>query len=125
MSDDLKSFLRALKAIPKDVKAAIQPALEKGADELVGRIKYLAPEDEGNLRASIKKERINSLGIRVEVDDEVGLYQEYGVLHKAGDTRPKNAQPFFWPSVNTLKKRVRRRVDRAIGKAVKEAWGKQ
>lgn len=122
MADDLQSVLRAMRAIPKEVKRAVQPALEKGADELVGRMKYLAPEDEGALKAAIHKERINSLGIRVEVDSEVALFNEYGVLHKEGDTRQKNQQPFFWPSVNTLKKRVRGRVDRAISKAVKDAW---
>lgn len=122
MADDLQSVLRAMRAIPKEVKRAIQPALEKGADELVARMQYLAPEDEGDLKRAVKKERINSLGIRVEVDSENAQYQEYGVLHRPGDTRQKNQQPFFWPSVNTLKKRVRGRVDRAIGKAVKDAW---
>lgn len=32
------------------------------------------------------------------------------------------ASPFFWPSVNTTKKRVRRRIDRAIRKAIEKAW---
>ena len=51
----------------------------------------------------------------VNVDFDYALAQEFG-------TAEADAQPFFWPSVNTLKKRVRRRIDRAIGKAVKEEY---
>lgn len=125
---DLDAILKAFDAIPKAARKPISAALDKGADEMVGRMKYLAPNDPetsgSDLRGNIKKVGISDVAVRVEAIDENdkgednALFQEYG-----SSTRP--AQPFFWPSVNTTKKRVRRRVDRAIGKAVKETWGKK
>lgn len=113
---DLDAILKAFERIPKAARAPIAKAIDKGADELVGRMQYLAPEDKGDLRDSIKKIKLNDVATRVQVDDASALFQEYGTA--------KNAQsPFFWPSVNTLKERVRRRVDRSISKAVKDAWG--
>lgn len=128
--DDLASLLKAFEVLPRAARKAIRPAIDKGADELVNRMKYLAPVDDGVLKASIRKEDIGDLAVRVtaggptttrpvrqgvDVDFDYSLGVEYGTV----DT-PQ--QGFFWPSVNTLKKRVRRRVDRAIGDAVKEAW---
>lgn len=115
MADDLASVLKAFKAIPPAVRKAVRPAIDKGADELVSRMRYLAPEDEGNLRAGIRKEPIDELGVRVVSNDPASLYQEYG-------TAKMDRNPYFWPSVNTLKKRVRSRIDRAIGKAARDYW---
>jgi HK97 gp10 family phage protein len=122
--DDLASLLKAFDAIPKEVRKKIPAAINKGADDLLARMKYLAPEESGELKRSIKKTEINELAVRVGSDDPNAKYQEYGVLHDGKGSRPANAQPWFWPSVNTLKKKVRRRVDRAISQAVKEAWSK-
>lgn len=130
---DLDAILKAFDAIPKEARKPIRAALDKGADELTARMKYLAPEDDGDLKRSIRKTPISDVAVRIEAGGEVttrpvregvsatydyALGQEYGTVDHP-------AQPFFWPSVNTLKKRVRRRVDRAIGKAVKETWGKK
>lgn len=129
---DLDAILRAFKAIPQATRKPINEAIHKGADEMVERMKYLAPESEGNLKRSIKKTEINEMAVRVSAGDENtmvvvnkdwgvefdnAILQEYGTVH-----RPQSR--FFWPSVNTLKKRVRRRVDRSIGKAVKDTWVK-
>lgn len=160
LNKDLDAILKAFDAIPKAARAPIKAALDKGADELVGRMQYLVPEDEGVLKASIRKTTISDVAVRVEaggpettvaykgraayerevtigrgnnrgiskggssgVSFDYALGQEYGVLR--GDKgRQKTANPFFWPSVNTLKKRVRRRVDRAIAKSVTDTWGK-
>jgi HK97 gp10 family phage protein len=122
--DDLASLLKAFDAIPKEARKAIPAAIDKGADELLARMKYLAPEESGELRRSIKKTKLNDYATRVGSDDPNAKYQEYGVLHDGKGSRRANAQPWFWPSVNTLKKKVRRRVDRAISKAVKEAFTK-
>ena len=126
---DLDGLIRALNAIPKSVRQAIDPAIEKGADELVARMKYLAPDDPktsgGDLKSNIRKSRGPvPLAVRVSAIDpgpdgfDNALAQEYGTV----DT-PQ--QPFFWPSVSTLKKKVRRRIDRAISQAVKKEWGKK
>lgn len=133
-SKDLQGLINALNAIPKKVRASIDPAIEKGADEMVERMRLLVPDDPKtsgkDLKASIKKVRGQvPLAIRVQAVDENAkgednaLFQEYGTL-KGNKGRPQTAQPFFWPSVNTTKKRVRRRIDRAISKAVKEAFEK-
>ncbi|MGU3401705.1 HK97-gp10 family putative phage morphogenesis protein [Brucellaceae bacterium D45D] len=128
-SKDLQGLINALNAIPKQVRAKIDPAIEKGADEMTARMRLLVPDDPktgGNdLKASIKKVDTGvPMAIRVQAIDEnpkdgfdVALGQEYG-------TEKMAAQPFFWPSVNTTKKRVRRRIDRAISKAVGEAFKK-
>lgn len=125
---DLQGLIDALNAIPEKVRRDIDPALDKGADELVARMKHLAPDDPdtsgGDLRSKIRKVRGPvPLAVRVQAIDENAegednaLFQEYG-------TATNVASPFFWPSVNTLKKKVRRRVDRAISKAISDAWRK-
>ena len=45
----------------------------------------------------------------------MAMAMEYG-------TANMHRNSFFWPSVNTLKKRVKGRIDRAISKTVKDAW---
>ena len=55
MADDgsLSRFQRRMQAIPKAVRAAVRPALVKGAEEIAGAARHLAPEDTGALRGSI------------------------------------------------------------------------
>lgn len=116
LNRDAEAIAKAFLAIPKAVKARIQPAIDKGADEIVARMQYLAPEKDGELAASIqKKPGPHELSVTIEADNDAALYQEYG-------TANMDRNSFFWPSVNSLKKRVRRRIDTAIGKAVKEAF---
>ncbi len=119
--DDLASLLKAFDAIPKAARKAIPEAIEKGADEIVARMKYLAPDDPAtagrDLKGSIRKTMTSDLSATISADSDHALFQEYGTSHM-------NRNSFFWPSVTTLKKRVRRRIDRAIADAVKEAWGK-
>lgn len=129
---DLDAILKAFNRIPKATRQPINKALHKGADELTGRMDYLAPQDEGALRRSIKKTELNEFAVQVSAGDETtevevrkgsGVTVNNALLQEYGGT-DREAQPYFWPSVNTLKKRVRRRVDRAIGKSVKDTWGK-
>jgi HK97 gp10 family phage protein len=125
---DLVDLTRRFAAIPREVRRKIKPAIEQGGDELVARMKYLAPSEEGDLQASIEvtpgpvdlSVTVSAGGDRTTVQTErgpfdVALAQEFGTKDM-----PRNS--FFWPSVNTLKKRVRSRIDRAINKAVKEGW---
>lgn len=123
---DVAALRAALERIPAAVRAEIMPAIEKGADELVSRMRYLVPEDKGELKDSIRKSPGKvPLAVHIEAVDHTNrtpgfdnaLAQEYGTAETA-------AQPFFWPSVNTSKKRIRRRIDKAISKAITRAWGK-
>ena len=127
---------KLLAAIPRAIKPKVQAAVDQGAVEIMMRARYLAPKDEGDLQQSIRVEdgprelsatvaaggdlttkpvRKAEKGNAPEFDYALG--QEYGTADAA-------AQPFFWPAVNSTKKRVRRRIDRAIGKAIKEEFGK-
>lgn len=113
---DLADLTKRLAAIPKEVKARIKPAIDTGGAELVARMKHLAPSDDGKLRDSIAvTQGPVELSVTVSAGGENALYQEYGTAHM-------HRNSFFWPSVNTLKKRVKGRIDRAISKAVKDAW---
>lgn len=121
---DLDGLIKALHAIPKSVRAAVEPAVQKGAEELASRMRFLAPDDPkttaGDLKSSI---RVIDTGVpmarRVEAsvpgEFDHALAQEYGTVDHP-------AQPFFWPSVSTAKKRIRRRIDRAISLAVKKEF---
>jgi HK97 gp10 family phage protein len=124
---DLADLQRRFAAIPVKVKEAVKPALEKGADELVSRMQYLAPDEDatGHLRESIRKQPgpvdlsvTVTAGGQLTTDakgDDHSLNLEFGTVKM-------HRRSYFWPAVDTLKARVRRRVDRAIGKAVKDAW---
>ena len=46
-----------MNAVPKAVRAAVQPALDKSAGELVDRARSLAPVDDGTLKDSIAADR--------------------------------------------------------------------
>lgn len=126
---DLARLTAAFARVPKEVKSKVKPAIQKGADEIVARAKYLAPvadDDGGKLRDSIRTETgpvelsvtVTAGGEATTVDGyDNALGQEYG-------SAQGGQQRFFWPAVNTLKKRVRGRINRAIGKAVKGAFSK-
>ena len=131
---DLQDLLRRLDAIPQSVRRKVEPAVEKGAEEMVKRMRYLAPDDPstptGDLKSKIvvvntgvpMARRVQAIDKNAKGED-VAMFQEYGTLR--GDKgRQQTAQPFFWVSVNSSKKRVRRRIDRAISKAIREEWTK-
>jgi HK97 gp10 family phage protein len=127
---DLDAILRAFDAIPKAARKPIKAALDKGGKEMVDRMKYLAPEKTGRLKSTIAVEPVSDVAIRVVAGGEATTVPvregqsatfDYALGQEAG-TIDMPANPFFRPAINTTKTRVRRRVDRAVGKAVKDAW---
>lgn len=133
MSDQLRRLQRRFEAIPKAVRAAVQPALIKSGEELAGRMKALAPEDTGALKDSIA---ITPPGQSTPAHSQPGgsrVAGENQVLVTAGNsevryphlveygTAESPAQPYFWPAYRLSKKRIVNRVKRAISKAVREA----
>lgn len=137
MSAQLDRLRRRLEAIPEAVKEAVRPALTKSAEELVERMKALAPEDTGALKESIHFTLPGETtppysqpgGSRVAAENEVlvtvgNSEVRYPHLVEYG-TAAAPAQPFFWPAYRLSKARIRRRIRRAIGKAVRENWGEQ
>ena len=130
----LASLNRRMAAIPKAVKEAVQPALNKSGNELVGRMKVLAPEDTGKLKGSIVATPAGHStppysqpgGSQVVPENAVLVTVgnkdvRYGHLVEYG-TAQAHAQPYFWPAYRLSKKRIEDRIKRAISKAVKEAW---
>lgn len=126
------SLQRKLAKIPDAVVAEIKPALEKGADDLVDRLRTTLPASDdlsaqpGHLRASAHREAgPHDLAVAVVVDarDENGelipAHVEYG--HLAPDGSHVAAVPAFWPTYQVSKKRIRSRVQRAATKGVKKA----
>jgi HK97 gp10 family phage protein len=128
---DGRALAALFKSIPASVKRAIEPAIDQGANEMLVRMKLLAPVDDGDLQMSIRKEEgPRALSVTVAaggqrttrpVREGVSATFDYALGTEYG-TEETTAQPFFWPAVNSTKKRVRRRIDRAISKAIKEKW---
>lgn len=125
-----------LAAIPRDVKEAVQPSLQKQAGAMAASMRGFAPEDSGDLRHSIEVTPgghqtppysqpggsmtvpENAVAITVGSSDvRYGHLVEYGTAKAA-------AQPFFWPAVRLHNKRVKKAIKAAVGRAVKKHWGK-
>lgn len=138
MADDgLSSFQRRMKAIPNAVRDAVKPALIASAEETAAFQRALAPVDTGRLRDSIAvtppghptPAYSQPGGSRVAGDNEAVITVgnsdvRYPHLVEYGSTEAP-AQPFFWPAFRLNRKRAANRIKRAIGKAVRENWGKK
>jgi len=133
-NNGLTDLNRRMKAIPKAVRQAVQPALVQSGNELASRMKTLAPVRTGDLRESIEVTVPGQStppysqpgGARVAGETEVLVTAgnegvryahlvEYGTAHA-------EAQAFFWPAFRLSRKRIANRIKRSISKAVKEHW---
>lgn len=138
MADDggLSRFQKRMRAIPLAVREAAVPAVVKSAEDLAGVIRQLAPEDTGALKESIE---VTHPGQATPPYSQPGGERVAGPLEAlvtAGNddvryphlveygTTDTHAHPFFWPAVRLGRKRATNRIKRAIGKAVKDNWGK-
>lgn len=134
MSDQLARLSKRLEAVPKAVREAVKPALQKSGDELAAMMKQLAPKDTGALAESIAVTLPGEStppysqpgGSKVAADNQVLVTAgnskvryphlvEYGTAHA-------HAQPYFWPAFRLSKARIERRIKRAISKSVKDGW---
>lgn len=133
---------RRFAAIPKSVIMAVQPAVLKEAHAIADTMERFAPEDTGDLKASIAvtgpgrntpaysqpggSMTVPSNAASVTVGDTDVRYAhlvEYGHgngLH--GTTVPPH--PFFWPAVRLHNKKAKTAIKNAIRRAVKKEWGK-
>lgn len=123
---------KRLAAIPRAVRKAIEPALIATADEIADAMRHLAPRKTGALIDSIA---VTGPGEQTPAFSQPGGQQtvpENAVAITAGNnavryahlvefgTRKAHAQPFFWPAYRLFKNRAKRRITRAIGKAVRD-----
>lgn len=131
----LARFQQRMRAIPKKVREAVEPALVKSAEEIADLQRGLAPEDSGALKESI---HVTAPGETTPAYSQPGGSRTVGELEAVvtvGDTDVRyshlveygttesQAQPFFWPGFRLGKKRASNRIKRAIGKAIKDNWG--
>lgn len=121
---------KRLEAIPVAVRAAIKPAMEKSAQEIVALAKALCPVNDGDLRDSIgwtwgdapegsivlAASEGAALRITIYAGDDEAFYArwvEFGTSHSLPEA-------FFIPAYRLNKKRAANRIKRAISKAVRE-----
>lgn len=137
--DDLTAqsarLAKRLAAIPASVVAELRPALLKAADDLAETMKALAPEDEGDLKASITVTPPGGTtpayaeggGKRAAADNQAlvtvgnpkmrhGHLQEFGTVNH-------EARPFMRPATRLNRDRAQRRIARAIGAAIRKVGG--
>ncbi len=132
----LASTLAAIERARKAPREAILPALLKSGNELAQAQRMLAEtsRDTGALIGSIAVTPPGhstppySLPRGSRVADETEVFVtagnsdvRYAHLVEFG-TAKAEAQPFFWPALRLLRKRLQTRIDRAGRKAVKDAW---
>jgi len=136
MSAQLDRLTRRMNAIPKAVREAVKPALIQSGEELVDRMKALAPVDTGKLRDSITATMPGEAtppysqpgGSHVVAENQVIVTAgnkevRYAHLPEYGTAKAR-AQPYFWPAYRLSKKRIQNRIKRAMRKAIRDNWGK-
>lgn len=133
-SEQLNRLLRRIAAIPKGVKEAVKPALQKSGDELTSRMKLLVPKDSHDLEHSIVATPAGQSTPAYSQPGGSMVVPENTVMVTAGNsavryphlpeygTAHAPAQPYFWPAFRLTRKRIATRIKRAIGKAVRDGW---
>lgn len=134
MTSDLDRMNRRFASVLRNVKEVVEPAVVKGAEEIAATQRQLAPEDTGDLKASISVTPPGQTtppysqpgGSRVAKDGEAivtagNAAVRYPHLVEYG-TADAPAQPFFWPGFRLNRTRAQNRIKRAIRKAVREGW---
>jgi hypothetical protein len=138
-----------MRAIPKAVREAVQPAIVRSAEEVAAMQRQLAPEDTGALKESIEVTppgqatpaysqpggsrvagELEAIVTAGNADVRYPHLVEYG--HKGGFVKGASqgtrggdvpAKPFFWPGFRLTRKRAATRIKGAVSRAVKKNWG--
>ncbi|MDE4096670.1 HK97-gp10 family putative phage morphogenesis protein [Phaeobacter gallaeciensis] len=133
LSEQSRLLGERLKAIPEAVVRDVQPALIKGAEEVAATMRALVPVDEGDLKSSIT---VTAPGQTTPAYAEGGGKRTAGInqaLVTAGNEKVRHghlqefgtvkqeAQPFMRPGARLAKPKAQRRINRAIGQAIKKA----
>ncbi len=139
MANDDNGLAKTLAAMERARRApreALLPALKKSGQELAAAQKALAEssKDTGALIESIAVTLPGQStpaysqpgGARVAGETEVIVTAGNGGVRYAHlveyGTATAEAQPFFWPALRLLRKRIQNRLNRAAKKAVADAW---
>ena len=132
LTDDAKRVNARLAALPHELREHLRKALMISANEVAANVTALAPEDDGDLKASVAvtgpgettpayasdggQRTAHDLEALVTVGNPQvrnGHLQEFGTAHH-------EAQPFMRPGWRIAKPRVERRLRRAIGAAIRK-----
>ena len=131
MSAQSERLKRRLQAIPRATVAATTPALLKAAEQTAATMRQLAPEDSGDLKASIA---VTPAGQSTPAYSQPGgsmLVPDNAVAITAGNTDVRYphlveygtvkaaAHPFFWPAFRLHRRKVASAIKRAVAKAVR------
>ncbi len=134
--DGLNGLMKAFDRVKTAPRKQITKALLASANELADAQRHLAEasRDTGALIDSIAVTGPGETtppysqpgGSRVAGDAEVIVTAgnsevRYAHLVEYG-TSKSEAQPFFWPALRLLRRRLQQRIDRAGRKAVRDAW---
>jgi HK97 gp10 family phage protein len=135
-SNGLKETLAAMERVKRVAKEAAMQRLIKGAQEVADAARQLAPEDEGDLKASIV---VTEPGQTTPPHSQPGGSRAAGeneVLVTAGNsdvryphhvehgTVKMEAQPYFFPAYRLLRDKVRRSTAAAFGRAARKEWNR-
>lgn len=121
--DGLEALQRKLAALAPAAKAEMRAALDEGADRLVDLARSLAPQEEGDLHASIRKEPgRHELAVEVRAggplttkpvrDGITAPAVDYAAITEFG-TPDHPAHPFLFPAWRAIRRSVRSRLARA------------
>jgi len=114
--EGLERLRKRIARLPAKMKAEVKVAIETGADELVAMQKRLVPIEQGDLQDSIRKERgRHELSVSVKAGSNAVFYARFQEFGTVGHP----PQPFFYPPYRALRRRIRSRIGRAVGKAVR------
>jgi HK97 gp10 family phage protein len=133
LSEQSRILSKRLSAIPDAVVRDVRPALIKGAEEVAAMMRVFVPVDEGDLEESIT---VTEPGQTTPAYAEGGGRRTAGsnqALVTAGNEKVRHghlqefgtvkqeAQPFMRPSARLAMPKAKRRISRAIGRAVRNA----
>ncbi|RVJ82707.1 HK97-gp10 family putative phage morphogenesis protein [Sinorhizobium medicae] len=135
----LSNLMARMDAVKNAPRRQINKALMTSANELADAQRHLAEasRDTGALIDSIA---VTGPGEATPAYSQPGgsrVAGEHEVIVTAGNsdvryahlveygTSKTEAQPFFWPALRLLRKRLQQRIDRAGRKAIRDAWSDQ
>lgn len=120
---------KRLARIPVNVRKAAKQALDQNAKELIAKQREFVPEDQGDLKESIRQEAgRHELSVTVTaggplttrpVRKGAKAFYDYALAQEFG-TRKMPANPFFFPAYRILRRRMRSRTSRAARKAIRQ-----
>lgn len=136
-------FLRQIGALPQALRAEIRRALEVSAEEATDLMKRFAPEESGDLKASIghsfddapagalksaAREAKAETGLAVtmfaggeKTTRRSGKYPYDYAMGQEHGTQDMPANPFFYPGYRLARKRAKARLARALRNGMKKA----